>query len=275
MTCITSGMAARSFFPAFSIIFSIISSPTYAAEVGRITLPIMLSTDDARTQPQTTVGPMLKTPVDILGPRRVSFRSTANIAKNIQIGKKGKEILISSSDKLIEYSINIKGESFPAYCKSYTKRPLNGIVCLADRKNVGSFDQLWLGDVANPDIMIPFQTVRLQNIALEETYEVQKGPIPSKFQFGFSVTEAGGLGNKRELHLQITDGNQKVYMFYDRVDGPSRKGPVDIKIFDSQIRLYGYDSKTVTYSIEKPFTQQSYSLFKPDITQNVWIYVPG
>jgi hypothetical protein len=89
------------------------------------------------------------------------------------------------------------------------------------------------------------------------------------------VTSAGGLANKRELHLQITNGDEKVYIFYNRISGPGRSGPVDTTIFDSQIRLYGEDSKTVTYSIEKPLMQPSYNIFHPGISRDVWIYVPG
>lgn len=271
---ICSNVCTRSFASALLIIGATTSNPAYAAEVGRITLPIILSPDDARTQPQTTVQPMLDTPVDILGPRRVNFRSTASVLKEFQIGKSGKEITISPSDVLVEYDVTNDGISFSTYCKSYQKRPINGLACFADRDNNGVFDQLWLGDVTNPRIMVPFPAVKLQDISVSQEYSLQKGPISSGLQFGFSVTSAGGLANKRELHLQVTDGNEKVFIFYNRIGGPSRAGPVDATILDSQIRLYGHDSKTVTYSIEKPFSQPSYSLYHPGISRNVWIYVP-
>ena len=89
------------------------------------------------------------------------------------------------------------------------------------------------------------------------------------------MTRAGGLANKRELHLQITDGQAKLYIFYNRISGPDRSGPVDTKILDGEIRLYGEDSKTVTYSIEKPFMQPSYDVFHPGFSKTQWIYVPG
>lgn len=271
MIRIGSDVFARSFASALSIIYATISNPTYASDSGRISLPIILSPDDAMTQPQTTVQPMLKTPIDILGPRRVNFRSTANISQEFQMNK----VTISPSDVLVEYDVTSKGESFSAYCKSHQMRPTSGLICFADRDDDGIFDQLWLGGVANPRIMAPFPEVKQAKVSISQEYSIQKGPIPSNIQFGFSVTSAGGLANKRELHLQLTDGNEKVFIFYDRITGPSSAGPVDTTIFDSQIRLYGNDSKTVTYSIEKPLSKQTYSIFYPNPTRNIWIYIPG
>ena len=260
---------------AMSIIFGGINSQALAAETARITLPLLLSPDDASTQPKTTVKPMLDAPIDILGPRRVSFQSTANVSAEVKVGKKGREITFSPSDVLLEYALEGSDQRFSAYCKAYPQKPLAGLACLSDRDHNGSFDQFWVGQSANPKIGIPMPLAQLQPAIISQAYSVRKGPIASELQFGFSVTSAGGLANKREIHLQVTNGSEKVYMFYNRISGPGRSGPVDAKIFDSEIRLYGEDSKTVTYSIEKPFSQPSYNVFHPGISTTVWIYVPG
>lgn len=262
-----------SFFPPF---LGMISTPAIAAETAKLSLPILLSPDDASIQSKTTVQPMLTAPVDILGPRRMFFRSTASVSEEVRWGRKGREVSVSPADRLVEYEIKSDTQSFPAYCRAYPKKPLSSLICLADRDNDGDFDQVWLGETANPKVWVPFSFVQLQvSPFTPQKYSVQMGPIPSDLQFGFSVTSAGGLANKRELHLQVTNGTEKVYMFYNRITGPSRLGSVDTTIFDSQIRLYGEDSKTVTYSIEKPLTQPKYNIFHPGITRNVWMYVPG
>lgn len=261
---------------SISVLFGTINEPAAAAETANLLLPIMLSADDATVQSKATVQPMSHESVDILGPRQVSFQSTANVFSEVRVGKKGREVSIAPTDRLVEYEIRSGRQSFPAYCKTYPQKPVSGLICLADRDGNADFDQVWLGEVANPPLLVPFPLIRLQNFSFTpQRYSIQTGPISSDLKFGFSVTGAGGLANKRELYLQISNGSQKVYMFYNRITGPSRSGPVDTSIFDSQIRLYGEDSKTVTYSIEKPLMQQRYSIVHPGISRNVWIYVPG
>ena len=172
-----------------SIVFGGINSQAFAAQTGRIALPILLSPDDANIVPKTTVQPMLVAPADILGARRLNFRSLANVSAEVRTGKRGKEIVISPSDQLVEYMIDSATQKFPAYCKAYQKQSLSlsGLVCLADRDSNGSFDQIWLGELANPKLWIPMPLVQLQSNAITQAYVVQKGPLDSGSKFGFSV----------------------------------------------------------------------------------------
>jgi hypothetical protein len=215
---------------------------------------------------------------ELWGSQPARYRSAVTLEGPVRTPELGMSLAIVPGERLVELQATSKAFTGPLYCKTIRmgRKQWPALVCLADRDSDGALDQLWTGNAASLDAVVPYPDVRSLTAIEPVRYRPVADASSLALQLGFYVSGKNPLLGQHHFYAGLGIGGKVAYLFHESHKAVTMGDlPRSVSLGGAEIKVKSLVSGTYQAEVVRPVPPGELLVVSPYPTRTVYVYVPG